>query len=174
MQNKNILDIIKSRRSVRKFQKKEIPQEIVDKLIEALIWAPSAGNLQSRKFYFIFNQGIKEKLVEAAGGQDFISQAPLVIIGCTDDKIIYRYGERGKNLYSICDVAASIQNLMLSAQEFGLGTVWVGAFNEKEVSKILNLPENLRPIAIIPVGYPAEKPMAPPRVSKEEAIKIIK
>jgi nitroreductase len=170
----NLLETIKNRRSIRKFQKKEIPEKIIDQLIEALIWAPSAGNLQSRKFYFVFKQEIKEKLVKAALEQDFIAQAPLVIVGCSDDKISIRYGERGKNLYSICDVATSIQNLMLLAVEKGLGTCWVGAFDEKEVSKNLNLPENLRPIAIIPVGYPAEKPKAPPRVLKSKAIEFVK
>lgn len=166
----SMLEIIKKRRSIRAFEKREIPEEILEKLKEAIIWAPSAGNLQSRKFYFVFNQEIKEKLVEAALNQDFISEAPLVIVGCSDDKISWRYGERGKNLYSICDVSASIQNMMLLATELGLGSCWIGAFDEKGVSKILNLPKNLRPIAIVPLGYPAEKPSAPPRVSKKEAI----
>lgn len=170
----DILKIMKERRSIRKFQEKEIPGEIIDKLIEALIWAPSAGNLQARKFYFVFNEKVKKELAEAALSQDFISQAPLVIVGCADQEIILRYGERGKNLYSICDVAASIQNLMLLAKEQGLGSCWIGAFEEKEVIKILNLSDNLRPIAIVPIGYPAEKPLAPPRVSKEKAIKFIR
>lgn len=170
----SILETIKNRRSIREFQAKGIPQKLIEKLIEALIWAPSAGNLQSRKFYFVFNQEIKGKLVKAALGQDFIAQAPLVVVGCTDNKISWRYGERGKNLYSICDVSASIENMMLLATDLGLGTVWVGAFDEKSVSKILNLPENLRPIAIVPVGYPGEKPEAPPRVSKEEAVEFVK
>ena len=170
----DILEIIKNRRSVRSFQKKEIPQEIIDKLIESLIWAPSAGNLQSRKFYFVFNQGIKEKLVGAAQEQDFIAHAPLVIVGCADEKISQRYGGRGKELYSICDVSASIQNLMLLAYERGLATCWVGAFDEKKVAEVLNLPGNLRPIVICPVGYPSEKPMTTSRVSKEETIKFLK
>jgi nitroreductase len=170
----SILEIIKGRRSIRRFQKKEIPKEIIEKLIEALIWAPSAGNLQSRKFYFVFNQEIKEKLAKAALDQRFISQAPLVIVGCTDSEIEWKYGERGKNLYSICDVALSIQNLMLLAHDLGLGSCFVGAFDEKEVSKILNLPENLRPIVILPVGWPDEKPKAPARVSKEKAIQFLK
>jgi nitroreductase len=170
----NILDIIRNRRSVRVFQKKEIPEEVIEKLIEALIWAPSAGNLQSRKFYFIFNDKIKEELVEAALGQDFIARAPLVIVGCADDRITRRYGERGKNLYSICDVSASIQNLMLLGHSEGLATCWIGAFDERKVTEVLNLPENLRPIVILPVGYPAEKPAAPPRVSKNEAIEFLK
>lgn len=169
-----ILEIIKNRRSIREFKKKEIPEKIINRFIEALIWAPSAGNLQSRKFYFVLNQKIKNKLVEAALGQSFITEAPLVIIGCADKKIIRHYGERGENLYSICDVATSIQNLMLLAHEEGLGTVWVGKFDEKEVSKILKLPKNLRPIVICPVGYPAEEPSAPKRVSKGDAIRILK
>ena len=168
-----LLEIIKNRRSIRGFQKKEIPEEIIEKLIEVLIWAPSAGNLQSRKFYFVFDQKTKEGLVKFASGQSFIAQAPLVIVGCTDEKIGLRYGERGKSLFSICDVSASIQNLMLLAHAEGLGTCWIGSFDEGEVSKILSLPENLRPIVILPIGYPAEEPSAPPRVSKKEAVTII-
>lgn len=169
-----LLEIIKSRRSIRKFQKKEIPEQIIDKLIESLIWAPSAGNLQSRKFYFVFAEKIKKDLAKAALGQDFIVQAPLVIVACTDDKISWRYGDRGKNLYSICDVSASIQNLMLVAESENLGSCWIGAFDETKVAKILNLPVNLRPIVILPVGYPAEKPEVPSRISKKDALKIIK
>lgn len=167
-----ILQIIKNRRSIRRFQKKEIPEEIIDKLIESLIWAPSAGNLQSRKFYFVFNQEIKEKLAKAALDQKFITQASLVVIGCTNDEIEWKYGERGKKLYTICDVAMAVQNLMLLAQNLGLGSCPVGAFNENEVSKILNIPKNLHPILIVPIGYPAEKPQPPPRVSKSEAIEF--
>jgi len=171
----SILKVIKNRRSIRKFQQKEISKEIIDKLIEALIWAPSAGNLQSRKFYFVFNEKIKEDLSKASRDQwSFIAKAPLVIVGCTDEKKVEYYGERGKNLYSICDASVSIQNMMLLAHEQGLGTVWVGAFDEKEVGKILNLSDKLHPIVIVPVGYPVEKPSAPPRVSKSEAIQIIK
>ena len=169
----SLLEIIKNRRSIRRFQDKEIPEDIVDKLIEALIWAPSAGNLQARKFYFVFNQKIKEQLARAALDQKFITQAPLVVVGCTDDEIGWKYGERGKQLYSICDVAMSIQNMMLSAQDLGLGTCAVGAFDEGEVRRILNLPKNLRPVIIVPVGYPGHRPSAPSRVSKTEAITIL-
>ncbi|MDI6603462.1 MAG: nitroreductase family protein, partial [Patescibacteria group bacterium] len=150
-----VLELIKKRRSIRNYKIDQIPEEVIDKLIEALIWAPSAGNLQSRKFYFVFNEKIKNDLAEAALGQNFITNAPLVVVGCTDNKIAWRYGERGKNLYSICDVAASIQNMMLAAKEEDLGSCWIGAFDENEVAKILNLSKNLRPIVIIPLGYPA-------------------
>lgn len=169
-----ILETILKRRSIRKFKRDSIPSEIIEKLKEALIWAPSAGNLQARKFYFVFNEEKKRELVKAALNQNFIAQAPLVIVGCCDLEKISWYGERGKNLYAICDVSAAIENLMLAAVEKGLGTCWVGAFNEKKVSEILNLPKNERAIAIIPVGFPAETPSVPERESKEKLIKEIK
>jgi len=115
---------------------------------------------------------LKEDIAAAALNQDFIAEAPLVIIGCTDSRISSRYGERGEYLYTIQDVAASIMGMMLVAHENGLGTVWVGAFNEDDVFDILKLPKNLRPVAIVPVGYPAKIPSPPPRVSRREAVEF--
>lgn len=166
-----ILEAIKERRSVREFQRKEILPEALEVLMEALIWAPSAGNLQSRRFYFVFNQEIKERLARAALHQSFIAQAPLAVVACADhDRVVRRYGERGVMLYCLMDVAASVQNLLLAAHELGLATVWVGAFHEEEVRRVLGLPPHLCPVTIVPVGYPAERPAPPQRVSKEEAI----
>lgn len=169
-----VLKIVKYRRSVRSFLNKPISSEVLSKLIESLIWAPSAGNLQARKFYFIFNRETKKKLAQASLNQNFVAEAPLVIVGCIDKAKIYpRYGERGINLYAIQDVSCSITNAMLVACENGLGTVWVGAFREEEVSKILELPEHLRPVVILPVGYPAYIPSAPPRVLPSEAVEFV-
>lgn len=168
----DVLKAVKERRSIRNFQKKDIPDDALDKLIEAIIWAPSAGNLQSRKFYFIKDAGLKQQLASAAFGQNFISKAPLTIVACTDNKISKRYGDRGAHLYAIQDVSASIMNMMLVAHELGLGTVWVGAFDEWQVFEILQMPKNLRPVAIIPVGYPTRIPSPPRRVSKNEAVEI--
>jgi len=169
----DILKAIKERRSIRDFKKKEIPEGIVDKLIDALVWAPSAGNLQSRKFYFIKNEKIKKKVAAAALNQNFIAEAPLVVVGCTDSRISYKYGERGVYLYSIQDVTLSIMNMMLVAHENGLGSTCVGAFHEDEVFKILNMQINLRPVIIVPVGYPSKIPYPPPRVLKKEAVEVI-
>ncbi len=169
-----ILDTIRGRRSVRDFKDKEIPEDIINALIEAIRWAPSAGNLQSRKFYFIFNKEIKRRLAEAALNQSFIAKAPLTVVACADDRIAFRYGERGINLYSIQDVSASIENMLLTAYEMGLGSVWVGAFMEDEVKEVLTLPGNLRPVAIIPIGYPARIPRQPSRMSKDEAIEFMR
>jgi nitroreductase len=95
----------------------------------------------------------------------FIKEAPVVIVVCSDlDRIKLRYGERGEKLYSIQDTAASIMIILLAAQALGLGTCWVGAFDEERIKEILELPRNLRPLAIIPVGYPKE------RIEKSERI----
>jgi nitroreductase len=168
-----ILKTVKERRSIRDFQKKKIPDDLIDKLMEALIWAPSAGNLQARKFYFIKNEKTRIMLAQAALNQNFIAEAPLVIIGCADSRISSKYGERGVELYSIQDVALSIMGMMLVAHENSLGSTWVGAFQEGEVVKILRLPKQLRPVAIVPVGYPSKIPSPPPRVSKKEAVEVI-
>ncbi len=83
----DILKAVRERRSIRDFQKKEIPDELLDKLMEALIWAPSAGNLQARKFYFVKNEKMRKMIATAALNQNFIAEAPLVIVGCTDSRI---------------------------------------------------------------------------------------
>lgn len=172
----SILDIIRNRRSVRDFTDREISESAIDALIEAVRWAPSAGNLQSRKFYFVFNEEIRKKLGQAELKRDFaafIARAPLVVVACVDLHIASRYGDRGKQLYCIQDAAASIQNLLLAAHELGLGTCWVGAFNEERIAGILDLPDNLRPVAVIPVGYPARTPKAPDRVARDAAVKFV-
>lgn len=168
-----ILKAVKERRSIRDFKRQEIPISIIERLKDALLWAPSAGNLQARKFYFIHNEHVKKKIAQAALNQNFIADAPLVIIGCTDSRISYKYGERGIHLYSIQDVAVSIMAMMLVAHENNLGSTWVGAFHEDKLSDILDLPSHLRPVAIVPVGFPSKIPSAPPRISKKEAFEVI-
>jgi nitroreductase len=172
----NIIDIIKNRRSVREFKDQEIPESAIDVLIEALRWAPSAGNLQSRKFYFVLNEELRNKLARTGLRQDyvsFIAKAPLVVVGCADLRIATRYKERGTDLYAIQDTAISVQNLLLAAQDLGLGTCWVGAFKEDEVKKVLDLPDYLRPVVLVPVGYPAKTPKAPARLPKDDCVKVL-
>jgi len=174
----SILDIIKSRRSVRDLTNQAIPESAIEALIDALRWAPIAGNLQSRKFYFVFNEDVRNKLAQAGLKQDFVSfiaRASLVVVACADHQIASRYGERGIHLYCIQDTAASVQNLLLAAHELGLGlgACWVGAFNEEKVREILNLPDNLIPVVIVPVGYSAWIPKAPDRVSIVDAVQFV-
>lgn len=169
----DVLTAIKERRSIRDFKEEDPNEETIRKLVQALIAAPSAGNLQSRKFYFVRKKDLKEALAKAALNQEFISRAPLVLVACTDARIGANYGGRGVGLYSIQDAACSVMSMMLAAVELGLGSVWVGAFREDEVRAALNIPEILRPVAIIPVGYPARVPAPTPRVSPEEAVKFV-
>jgi nitroreductase len=170
-----ILDIIMRRRSVRDFTDRELPGAVIDILIEALRWAPSAGNLQSRKFYFVFDGAVRRALAKAALDQNFIARAPLVVVACLDRRIAVRYGDRGVNLYSIQDAAVSVMAMMLAAQEQGIGTCWVGAFNEFDVVEILDLPDHLRPVAVIPVGWPARVPAgAPKRMPREEVVTFVR
>lgn len=170
-----VFKAIKKRRSIRRFDpNKEITEKQVEKLLEAARWAPSAGNLQSWFFAVVQDKRVKEKLAEAALGQDFIAEAPIIIVSCADlEKSSSRYGNRGTTLYAIQDATIATQNIWLTATEIGLGGVWVGAFDEDKVSQILDLPSHLRPIAILPIGYPAESPSPPPRRSLAEIHKKV-
>lgn len=166
----NLMEVIRQRRSIRVFKRDPIPLGHIESIKESLIWAPSAGNLQSRVFFFVSSGEVKSMLARAAYHQDFIKEAPLAVVCCANKSITRHYGARGENLYAIQDVAASVQNMLLLAHSLGLGTVWVGAFDEEEVSRILELPPHLRPVAIVPVGYAGESPLPPERVPIEEAI----
>lgn len=161
-----LLEIIKNRRCIRKFKSKEIEEDKINRIMEAAKWAPSAGNLQARDFILVRNPETKEKIAEAALSQNFISEAPVIIVVCANKKkSSWKYGPRGVELYPIQDAAISAQNILLMAYSLGLGSCWVGAFDEDGLGNILNIPEDVRPVAIIPLGYPDESPIAPPRVS---------
>jgi len=160
----DILEAIKGRRSVRAFTDKPVPDEDIMTILDAARQAPSAGNLQPWEFIVVKDAEIKKGLAQAALDQASIEEVSVVIVVCADkSRSSSRYGSRGSTLYCIQDTAAAIQNLHLAAHALGLGTCWVGAFNETEARKLLNAPLNVRPVAIIPVGYPAEKPKPRPR-----------
>lgn len=168
----DVFSAVKNRRSIRSFLEKDIPEDVLSRLIDALKWAPSAGNLQSRKFYFIKDYDTKKRIAVAALNQNFLAQAPAVVVCCADSRISMHYGRRGIELYSIQDVAVSVMAMMLVALENGLGTCWVGAFHEQEVSEILDLPDNLRPVAIVPVGYPEKIPKPTSRLSVKDLVEF--
>jgi nitroreductase len=160
----DVLEAIKGRRSVRAFKSQDVSPEIVEKLIDAARWAPSAGNIQPWEFIIVRKPEIKRALAEAALDQTFIEEAPVVIVICANEnRSSQGYGIRGKTLYCIQDTAAAIQNIHLAAYSLGLGTCWIGAFREEEAREILNIPHGVRPVAIVPVGYPAESPSPPSR-----------
>jgi len=151
-------EAINGRRSIRAFKRQDVPEETVKKLIDAASHAPSAGNIQPWEFVIARKPDTKKKLVQAAY-QVFIEEAPVVIVVCADENRAARgYGTRGETLYCIQDTAAAIQNILLTAYSLGLGTCWIGAFNEDEAKKTLRTPNGIRPVAIIPVGYPDKTP----------------
>jgi nitroreductase len=155
----DVLEAVKGRRSIRAYKSDNVSSEIVEKLVEAALWAPSAGNIQPWEFIIVRKPEIKRKLVEAALDQTFIEEAPVVIVVCANEvRSSQGYGIRGKTLYCLQDTAAAIQNIHLTAHSVGLGTCWIGAFKEEEARQILNIPKGVRPIAIIPIGYAAESP----------------
>ncbi len=159
-----LFEAIRGRRSVRKFLPEPVQEEDLRRILEAGIWAPSAGNLQSWEFVVVKDPRRKRALAEAAYGQYFLAQAPVVLVVCSDRaRSASEYGRRGWELYSIQDAAAATQNILLAAHALGYGSCWVGAFDESEVSRILGLPESVRPLAIVPIGVPAEEPEPPPR-----------
>lgn len=166
----NVLEAVRRRRSIRSFLGKDVPEELLSLLIEALVWAPSAGNLQSRRFYIVKGEMLRKELAAAALNQSFVREAPVVVVCCTDSRIARSYGQRGTELYTIQDVAASIMCMMLTAEENGLGTCWVGAFHEREVMKVMDLPAGHRPVALVPVGYPSRIPKPTSRLPADEVV----
>lgn len=155
----DVFETITGRRSIRAFGRQAVSDEQVGTLIDAARHAPSAGNIQPWEFITVRDQQNKTQLSAAALNQAFIEEAPLVIVVCANEaRSGQGYGSRGVNLYCIQDTAAATQNILLAAHALGLGTCWVGAFQEEMVRKVLNTPTHIRPLAIIPVGYPAEKP----------------
>ena len=155
----DIEEAIKKRSSVREFSSKKILKSDLEHLLKIACLAPSAGNLQSFSLLIIDDQKIKDLLSEAAYGQYFISEAPLVIVGCADLKqSAKKYGKRGEELYSIQDTTLVIHTLWLIALKKGLSAAWVGAFSEKEAANILKLPKNQRPIIMLALGYSKEPP----------------
>lgn len=152
----DVFEAIKSRRSIRAFSDKEVTRDQIEKILDAGRSAPSAGNLQARDFFVISKDETKTELARAALDQMFIAQAPVVIVVCSNLECIGPYGQRGIELYCLQDAAASVQNMLLIIHSLGLASCWIGAFNEDEASRVLQLPGHLRPVALLPIGSPGE------------------
>ncbi len=162
---------MKNRRSTRAFTSETVSFSDVEKLVDAARWAPSAGNIQPWEFVIVRDQENRKRLARAALNQKFIETAPVVIVVCADTaKSDQGYGSRGVHLYCIQDTAAATQNMLLSAEAMGLATCWVGSFSEGEVKEILNLPNGVRPLTMIPVGHSAAEPRTRRRRSTKEII----
>ncbi len=154
----NFFEVVHNRRSVRYFQEKEVPEESIDKIIDAARWAPTACNRQAYRFIRITDKSILRKLVEAFSSY-YIEKSPVVILVC--------YSNRTDNVeYKdyIQSVGACIQNMQLAATALGLGAAWSDTLPPKGyVRKLLKIPWHYDPFAIVSIGYPAAKIMPLPR-----------
>ncbi|MEM2839179.1 MAG: nitroreductase family protein [Thermoplasmata archaeon] len=166
---------ILGRRSIRSFRPGHVPDEVILTGLRLASAAPSAGNTQEREFIIVRDRAQKERLMNAALGQESILESDVTVAFCGDlDMISSRYGKRGREFYIFQDVAAAVQNFLLYIHSQGLGAVWIGAFNDSEVSKVLGLPHHVIPIALVPVGKPGEVPRAPPRRELKEMLHLEK
>ncbi|MBN1540308.1 MAG: nitroreductase family protein [Candidatus Thermoplasmatota archaeon] len=148
------LDTMMDRRhSVRSYGGIPPSDQDMDRIVAAARKAPSAGGLKALRV-FVLGSGTERKcMMEAALHQSFIAEAPFLLLFCADHKAIEPYGDRGKELYCVQDATIAAAFAMLKATELGLGTCWVGAFDEAKVRKAAGLPGHLRPVAMLTVGY---------------------
>jgi len=194
-----ILDLIKDRRSVRKYSSKEVPRDILFNILEAARWAPSAHNAQPWRFIIITERSLKRKLAEQMAdvwikdmmgngvprdireklAEDSIMQftdTPVLIIACVTMKDMDRYPDRRRMTYehvmATQSLAAAIQNILLAAYSEGLGACWFCAplFCQVAVRRVLRVPEDVEPQALIMLGYPSEEPAPPPRKPLREIV----
>ncbi len=149
----NIYELIKLRKSVRSYQKKDVTNDVLMRLLEAARMAPSAKNLQEWRFIVVRDENTKNKLMEAAKGQKFVGEAPVVLVCCADTD--NHQMTCGQLCYPI-DLAIAIDHITLCAVAEGLGTCWIGAFYEDKVKKILQIPDSVRVVELLPIGYPTD------------------
>lgn len=153
-------EVIEKRRSVRSFLNKEIDDKTLNEILETVNLAPSAGNLQAYRIVVVRNQELKQKLATASHDQDFIVDASVVLVFLADKNASKgKYGQRGVELYSIQDATIAASYSQLAATALGLGSVWVGAFEPEVIAKLVDAKPHEEPIAIIPIGYPADIPI---------------
>ncbi len=162
----SLIDVVLDRRSIRHYEQKEISKDILDKILEAGRHAPSAANKQPWHFIVLTNSEIKKEL---SGGlfNRFIKDAPVTIVGCAHKDLI-----AGK--WSIVSTAIALQNMVVAAWAMGIGSCWIGDFNEEKVKKLLNIPKSWNVIALISFGYPAERPRPGKKKSLEEIVSFNK
>jgi nitroreductase len=153
--------VVDGRYSVRDFDATvDVLPETIERILQAAIRAPSAGNRQPWHFYVVRDLAARQGLAAAAYGQEFIIQAPVAVVVCVDaGQSAGRYGQRGRDLYCLQDTAAAAMNILLASVAAGFGGCWVGAFDERRAARVLDLDHRLRPVAVLPIGKPARKPV---------------
>jgi nitroreductase len=149
----DVMDAIKTRKSVRSYLAKPVEDEKLNAVIKAAQLAPSASNRQEWRFVIVRELETRKKLASVAGGQAFVGEAPVLIVACAEtDGHLMRCGQL---CYPI-DVAIALDHMSLAAVDLGLGSCWIGLFDEKKVKEILKIPEEIRVVELMPLGYPTD------------------
>jgi nitroreductase len=163
----NVQDAIKARRSIRSYTDKPVEQDKLDRVLEAARRAPSANNRQERRFIVVRDAQTRKRLATAACNQSFVGEAPVVIAACaTESDHIMACGQPA---YTV-DVTIAVDHMTLQAVEEGLGTCWIGAFDETAVKRVLGIPDSIRVVSLLPLGYPERVPGPTPRKTREELV----
>lgn len=163
----DVMEAIRRRRSIRAFSGRPVEEEKLQAVLEAARLAPSAKNMQEWRFIVVRDPELRARLVEAANGQEYVGQAPVVIVGC-GTQCEYRM-PCGQPPFLI-DVAIAMEHMALEAVEQGLGTCWIGAYQQQAVKDLLGIPPEAEVVCLMPLGYPAEEPEPRPRVPLEEIV----
>jgi len=157
----NVMDAVKNRRSVREYADRPIPPEILQRLRDALRYAPSACNYQPWKFIFIQEESQRRAVTQTCKGQNWIAGAPLIVVACGfPDRAYPSMGGVGNSID--IDLAIALDHLSLVAVAEELGTCWIGAFEESALKKVLKVPQEAKIAALMPVGYPARSNLIHP------------
>lgn len=147
-------DVIKSRTSIRNYNDKEVEEEKIKYVLECARWAPSWVNKQCWRFIVVRDKETIKSLSKTSIINRWLKTAPVVIVSCGDPE---SSGTHNDIKYYTVDVAIAMENLILAATDAGLGSCWIGSFDEKKVKEILGIPNRIRVVALTPLGYPAEK-----------------
>jgi len=167
----DLFETIRARQSVRAYQTKEIEPDKLNAILSAANQSPSAGNLQAYQIILLREKSLVLKLSKATYNQDFMTQAPVVLVFCADaERSGAKYGPAGERLFCVQDATIATAYAQLAATALGLATCWIGAFDEQKVAGVLGLKPGFRPVAILPVGWPAESPERTPRRALEELV----
>jgi nitroreductase len=165
----SVMDAIRSRKSVRLFLDQPVEQEKLDQVLEAARLAPSASNRQEWRFVVVREPETRKLLAGIGASQAHVCKAPVVIVACadTDEHMM----QNGQLCYPI-DVAIALDHLTLAAVELGLGTCWVGAFDEDKARQLLDIPDRIRVVLMMPIGYPADPtPVEKTRLMLDKIVK---
>jgi nitroreductase len=163
----DVLEAIKSRRSIRSYTSQAIEDEKLHAVLEAARLAPSASNRQDWKFVVVRDAALRRQVAEVCSSQMFIAQAPVVIVACTTNP--ERTIASGYPCSAV-DLSIAVDHMTLAAASLGLGTCWIGAFNTPKVAALIDLPPGVAPVHVLPLGYPAEQPGPRARKSLDDIV----